>query len=68
MWPVEIVDVPIALALALVLGLTLDEEDDEIALDLVEELVAQLDTAVLWHRPMLGMRAAPVLCSRKSAP
>jgi hypothetical protein len=56
------------LALALVLGLTLDGEDDEmvVALDLIEELVdEQLDTAVLWHMPMLGMRAAPVLYDRK---
>jgi hypothetical protein len=61
--------VRIVLALALVLGLTLDEEDVEMALDLVEELIdEQLDTAVLWHKPTLGMRTAPVLCSRESAP
>jgi hypothetical protein len=69
MWSVEIVDVRIVLALALVLSLMLDEEDDEmgVALDLIEELVdEQLDSAVLWHMPMLGMRAAPVLCNRES--
>jgi hypothetical protein len=67
----EIDDVGIALVLALVLSLMLDEEDDEmgVALDLIEELVdEQLDTAVLWHIPMLGMLAAPVLCNRESAP
>jgi hypothetical protein len=67
----EIDDVGIVLALAPVLSLMLDEEDDEmgVALDLIEELVdEQLDTAVLWHMPMLGMLAAPVLCSWESAP
>jgi hypothetical protein len=67
MEPMEIADVRIALAL--VLSLMLDEEDDEMsaALDLIEELVdEQLDTAVLWHMPMLGMRAAPVLYDRES--
>jgi hypothetical protein len=69
MYTVERVDVRIVLALALVLGLTLDVEDDAMALDLVEEVVdEQLDTAVLWHMPMLGMRAAPVLCNRESVP
>jgi hypothetical protein len=66
---VEIVDVRIVLTLALELGLTLDEEDGEMALDLVEELInEQLDTAVLWHMPTLGIRTAPVLCSRESEP
>jgi hypothetical protein len=63
--------VGIVLVLALVLSLMLDEEDDEmgVALDLIKELVdEQLDTAVLWHMPMLGMLAAPVLCNWESAP
>jgi hypothetical protein len=67
MWSVEMIDVRIVLALALVLSLMLDAEDDEmgVALDLIEELVdEQLDTAVLWHSPKLGMRAAPVLYDR----
>jgi hypothetical protein len=67
----EIDDVGIVLAPEPVLSLMLDEEDDEmgVALDLIEELVdEQLDTAVLWHMPMLGMLAAPVLCNRESVP
>jgi hypothetical protein len=65
----EIDAVGIVLVLALVLSLMIDEEDDEmgVALDLIEELVdEQLDTAVLWHMPMLGMRASPVLYDRES--
>jgi signal transduction histidine kinase len=66
---VEIVDVRIVLvlALALVLNLRPDDEDDEMVLDLVEELIdEQLDSAMLWHVPTLGIRANPVPCDRES--
>jgi signal transduction histidine kinase len=65
---VEIVDVRIVLvlALALVLNLRPDDGDDEMVLDLVEELIdEQLDSAMLWHVPTLGIRANPVPCDRE---
>jgi hypothetical protein len=54
----------------LALNATLDNEEcvaDEVLGWLLELLVAQLESAVLGHRPTLGMRTAPVLCHRESA-
>jgi hypothetical protein len=53
----------------LVLNATLDDEEcvvDVVLSWLLELLVAQLESAVLGHRPTLGMRTAPVLCHWKS--
>jgi hypothetical protein len=65
------VDVVLLSAEVLVLSATLDDEecvDDVTVLGwLLELLVAQLESAVLGHRPMLGIRTAPVLYHRVSA-
>jgi hypothetical protein len=64
------VDVVLLDAEVLVLNATLDDEEcvvDAVLSWLLELLVAQLESAVLGHRPTLGMRTAPELYHRESA-
>jgi hypothetical protein len=64
------VDVVLLSEGVLVLNATLDNEECvvDVVLDwLFELVVAQLESAVLGHRPTLGMRTAPVLYHRQSA-
>jgi hypothetical protein len=64
------VDVVLLDAEVLELDAMLDDEEcvvDEVLGWLFELFVAQLESAVLGHRPTLGMRTAPVLYHRESA-